>query len=51
MVSRTSQPTILRELRLIPTGVHTLADVHETIAAFQAVAQKLAEGYRMPEFV
>jgi glycine C-acetyltransferase len=41
------------ELRLIPTATHTLADVHETIAAFEAVAQKLAEGYynRMPAFV
>ncbi len=32
-------------LRLIPTAVHTLADVQQTIAAFEAVATKLQEGY------
>ncbi|MCH7400965.1 aminotransferase class I/II-fold pyridoxal phosphate-dependent enzyme [Belliella kenyensis] len=32
-------------LRLIPTAVHTLEDVEETIAAFEAVKDKLASGY------
>ncbi|WP_194973830.1 aminotransferase class I/II-fold pyridoxal phosphate-dependent enzyme [Aquiflexum lacus] len=32
-------------LRLIPTAVHTLADVDETIAAFEAVKEKLTSGY------
>ena len=31
-------------LRLIPTAVHTLADVAQTIAAFEAVAAKLDKG-------
>ncbi|MDW8296933.1 MAG: pyridoxal phosphate-dependent aminotransferase family protein, partial [Raineya sp.] len=31
-------------LRLIPTAVHTLQDVAETIAAFEQVAVKLKEG-------
>ncbi|MCI1187511.1 pyridoxal phosphate-dependent aminotransferase family protein [Hymenobacter sp. DH14] len=31
-------------LRLIPTAVHTLADVQETIAAFETVATKLDKG-------
>jgi len=32
-------------LRLIPTAVHTLEDVAETISAFEAVKDKLASGY------
>ena len=32
-------------LRLIPTAVHTLEDVAETIAAFEAVKEKLASGF------
>ncbi|MCS7005255.1 MAG: pyridoxal phosphate-dependent aminotransferase family protein [Cytophagales bacterium] len=32
-------------LRLIPTAVHTLADVEETINAFAAVSDKLKSGY------
>lgn len=32
-------------LRLIPTAVHTLEDVRETIAAFEAVKEKLSSGY------
>lgn len=32
-------------LRLIPTAVHTLEDVEETIAAFEAVKEKLSSGY------
>lgn len=32
-------------LRLIPTAVHTLEDVQETIAAFEAVKDKLTSGY------
>lgn len=32
-------------LRLIPTAVHTMEDVKETIAAFEAVKDKLASGY------
>jgi glycine C-acetyltransferase len=32
-------------LRLIPTAVHTIADVNETIAAFEAVKDKLTSGY------
>lgn len=32
-------------LRLIPTAVHTLDDVKETIAAFEAVKDKLLSGY------
>lgn len=32
-------------LRLIPTAVHTLEDVKETIAAFEAVKEKLTSGY------
>ena len=31
-------------LRIIPTAVHTLADVDETIVAFEAVAEKLKKG-------
>lgn len=31
-------------LRLIPTAVHTMDDVNETIAAFQAVSHKLKNG-------
>ncbi|GAB3201075.1 glycine C-acetyltransferase [Pontibacter aydingkolensis] len=31
-------------LRLIPTAVHTLADVEETINAFEKIAQKLDKG-------
>ncbi len=31
-------------LRLIPTAVHTLEDVQETIAAFEKIAQKLDKG-------
>ena len=31
-------------LRLIPTAVHTLADVAQTITAFEAVAAKLDKG-------
>lgn len=32
-------------LRLIPTAVHTLEDVEETIAAFEAIKEKLSSGY------
>ncbi|WP_209331713.1 aminotransferase class I/II-fold pyridoxal phosphate-dependent enzyme [Lunatimonas salinarum] len=32
-------------LRLIPTAVHSLEDVKETIAAFEAIKEKLASGY------
>ncbi|AFL84679.1 7-keto-8-aminopelargonate synthetase-like enzyme [Belliella baltica DSM 15883] len=32
-------------LRLIPTAVHTLEDVAETIAAFEAVKEKLTNGF------
>ncbi|MBW3466552.1 aminotransferase class I/II-fold pyridoxal phosphate-dependent enzyme [Arthrospiribacter ruber] len=32
-------------LRLIPTAVHTLEDVKETIAAFEAIKEKLTSGY------
>ncbi|KEO72511.1 aminotransferase class I/II-fold pyridoxal phosphate-dependent enzyme [Anditalea andensis] len=32
-------------LRLIPTAVHTLEDVAETISAFEAVKEKLSSGY------
>ena len=31
-------------LRLIPTAAHTLADVEETITAFESIAQKLDQG-------
>lgn len=31
-------------LRLIPTAVHTEADIHETLEAFSAVAKKLHDG-------
>jgi len=31
-------------LRLIPTAVHTLADVEQTITAFEAIATKLDKG-------
>ena len=34
-------------LRLIPTAVHSLADVDETIAAFEAIKGKLASGVYM----
>jgi glycine C-acetyltransferase len=37
-------------LRLIPTSVHTLSDVEQTIKAFSEVRAKLAEGaYRVDE--
>jgi glycine C-acetyltransferase len=32
-------------LRLIPTAVHTIEDVNETISAFEAVKDKLTSGY------
>tara|TARA_R110002124_G_scaffold57700_3_gene161272 strand:+ start:10602 stop:11852 length:1251 start_codon:yes stop_codon:yes gene_type:complete len=32
-------------LRLIPTAVHSLEDVVETIAAFEAIKEKLSSGY------
>jgi glycine C-acetyltransferase len=32
-------------LRLIPTAVHTLDDVQETITAFEAILHKLNSGY------
>jgi glycine C-acetyltransferase len=32
-------------LRLIPTAVHTIEDVNETITAFEAVKDKLTSGY------
>lgn len=32
-------------LRLIPTAVHTLEDVAETIAAFEAIKEKLSSGF------
>lgn len=32
-------------LRLIPTAVHTLDDVSETIVAFEAIKEKLVSGY------
>ncbi|AEL28063.1 aminotransferase class I/II-fold pyridoxal phosphate-dependent enzyme [Cyclobacterium marinum] len=32
-------------LRLIPTAVHSIADVEETIAAFEAIKEKLSSGY------
>lgn len=32
-------------LRLIPTAMHTLADVEETIEAFESVKEKLTSGY------
>ncbi len=32
-------------LRLIPTAVHTLEDVRETIVAFEAIKEKLSSGY------
>jgi glycine C-acetyltransferase len=35
-------------LRLIPTAVHTLEDVYETIEAFAAIREKLSAGaYRV----
>tara|TARA_R110002020_G_scaffold138602_7_gene308975 strand:+ start:64990 stop:66210 length:1221 start_codon:yes stop_codon:yes gene_type:complete len=38
-------------LRLIPTAVHTLADVKETITAFAAIKEKLTSGiYKNSEF-
>ena len=37
-------------MRLIPTASHTLEDVEETLAAFQAIKHKLDEGaYRLTE--
>lgn len=38
-------PKGMIELRLIPTAVHTLADVQQTLDAFSEVAEKLKEGY------
>ena len=39
-------------LRLIPTAVHTIADVEETIAAFSIIKEKLDVGvYKESEFV
>jgi glycine C-acetyltransferase len=32
-------------LRLIPTAVHTLEDVRQTISAFEAIKDKLVSGY------
>jgi glycine C-acetyltransferase len=37
-------------MRLIPTASHTLEDVEETLAAFEAIKHKLDEGaYRLSE--
>nr|WP_294945776.1 pyridoxal phosphate-dependent aminotransferase family protein [uncultured Mucilaginibacter sp.] len=38
-------PKGLIELRLIPTAMHTLADVERTLDAFSEVAEKLKAGY------
>ena len=38
-------PKGLIELRLIPTAVHTLADVERTLEAFSAIAERLNSGY------
>lgn len=38
-------PKGLIELRLIPTAMHTLADVEYTLDAFSAISAKLSEGY------
>jgi glycine C-acetyltransferase len=41
-------PKNVIQLRIIPTAVHTLGDVEETIAAFDAVREKLRAGeYRL----
>ena len=41
-------PKNVIQLRIIPTAVHTLEDVEETIAAFDAVREKLTSGkYRL----
>ena len=32
-------------LRLIPTAAHTMKDVEETLDAFEAIANKLKDGY------
>ena len=41
-------PKDIIQLRIIPTAAHTLEDVEETIAAFDAVREKLAAGkYRV----
>lgn len=41
-------PKNVIQLRIIPTAVHTLDDVEETIAAFDAVREKLSAGeYRL----
>jgi glycine C-acetyltransferase len=41
-------PKNVIQLRIIPTAAHTLKDVEETIAAFDAVSEKLKTGkYRM----
>ena len=41
-------PKNVIQLRIIPTAVHTLEDVEETIAAFDAVSEKLRTGkYRL----
>jgi glycine C-acetyltransferase len=31
-------------LRMIPTASHTLADIDETLAAFEAIREKLVNG-------
>jgi glycine C-acetyltransferase len=38
-------PKGLIELRLIPTAVHTLADVERTLEAFSAISERLNNGY------
>jgi glycine C-acetyltransferase len=38
-------PKGLIELRLIPTAVHTIADVERTLEAFSAIAERLDSGY------
>jgi len=38
-------PKGLIELRLIPTAVHTLADVERTLEAFSAISERLNSGY------
>lgn len=38
-------PKGMIELRLIPTAVHTIADVQRTLDAFSEVAEKLKSGY------
>ena len=43
-LSKCKNPKGIILLRMIPTASHTLADIDETLAAFEAIREKLVNG-------